>query len=214
MNAATVPSSPASSSCSSRPRVASSPCPLGPPRHRPRRRRPRPRRCAPYTRGRRRPPGSINPLTARTAADRDLVALVFSGLVRLGPDGTIVPRPCRALDGRRDGRSLDVQLRPDARWHDGVPLTADDVVFTFSALQRPDLRRARRRDPGARSRPPPSTRGPSASTWRRPWAVSSRRRPSRSRRPISRRRPARAARRRPVGPGPGRHRPVPPRRAR
>src|SRR5215211_7219259 len=32
---------------------------------------------------------SINPLTARTQADRDLVALVFSGLLRLGPENEI-----------------------------------------------------------------------------------------------------------------------------
>ena len=35
--------------------------------------------------------GSISPLTARTQVDRDLVALVFSGLVRNGPDGALVP---------------------------------------------------------------------------------------------------------------------------
>jgi len=34
--------------------------------------------------------GSVNPLTAQTRADQDLVALVFSGLVALGPDGSLV----------------------------------------------------------------------------------------------------------------------------
>ena len=36
-------------------------------------------------------PVSVSPLTAKTQADRDLVALVFSGLVRNGPNGTLVP---------------------------------------------------------------------------------------------------------------------------
>src|SRR5436190_15131345 len=36
-------------------------------------------------------PSSVSPLTARTQLDRDLVALVFSGLVRNGPSGTVVP---------------------------------------------------------------------------------------------------------------------------
>ncbi len=36
-------------------------------------------------------PMSISPFTAQTQADRDLVALVFSSLVRNGPDGTILP---------------------------------------------------------------------------------------------------------------------------
>src|SRR5437879_3827786 len=45
----------------------------------------------PYREGMVGHPISISPLTARSQADRDLVALVFSGLVRNGPDGTIVP---------------------------------------------------------------------------------------------------------------------------
>ena len=36
-------------------------------------------------------PFSVSPLTARTQADRDLVALVFSGLVKNGPSGTLLP---------------------------------------------------------------------------------------------------------------------------
>ena len=53
-------------------------------------------------------PSSINPLTARTQADRDLVALVFSGLVALGPDGTYRPDLASRLDGRCEGQDLDV----------------------------------------------------------------------------------------------------------
>jgi ABC-type oligopeptide transport system substrate-binding subunit len=36
-------------------------------------------------------PSSINPLTPRSQADQDLVALLFRGLVMAGPDGTVVP---------------------------------------------------------------------------------------------------------------------------
>ena len=36
-------------------------------------------------------PESISPLTARSQADRDLVALLFAGLVRNGPNGSVVP---------------------------------------------------------------------------------------------------------------------------
>jgi microcin C transport system substrate-binding protein len=33
-----------------------------------------------------------------------------------------------------DGAWIGFRLRPEARWHDGRPITADDLVFTFHAL--------------------------------------------------------------------------------
>lgn len=82
-------------------------------------------------------PSSINPLTARTQADRDLAALVFSGLVALGPDGTY--RPDLASDWTVDptGKTWTFTIRPDATWQDGAPVTSDDVVFTVGILKSP-----------------------------------------------------------------------------
>ena len=80
---------------------------------------------------------SVSPLTARTQADRDLVALVFSGLVRNGPNGTIVPDLAASWTVDATGKTWTFDLRPDARWHDGEPVTADDVVYTIQTLQDP-----------------------------------------------------------------------------
>ena len=82
-------------------------------------------------------PVSVSPLTARTQADRDLVALVFSGLVRNGPNGTIVPDLASSWTVDPTGKVWTFDLRPDARWHDGEPVTADDVVYTIQTLQDP-----------------------------------------------------------------------------
>jgi peptide/nickel transport system substrate-binding protein len=84
-------------------------------------------------------PVSVSPLTARTQADRDLVALVFSGLVRNGPNGTIVPDLAERWSVDEKGRVWTFELRDDARWHDGEPVTADDVVFTIKTLQDPEF---------------------------------------------------------------------------
>jgi peptide/nickel transport system substrate-binding protein len=92
-------------------------------------------------------PGSVSPLTARTQADRDLVALVFSGLVRNGPNGTLVPDLAARWTIGEDGREWTFELRPDAHWHDGEPVTAEDVAFTIRTLQDPEYV------------------GPSASSW-------------------------------------------------
>ena len=82
-------------------------------------------------------PSSINPLTARTQADRDLVALVFSGLVALGPDGTYRPDLASGWTVDSKGKVWTFTIRPDARWQDGEPVTADDVVFTVDILKSP-----------------------------------------------------------------------------
>ncbi len=82
-------------------------------------------------------PSSINPLTARTQADRDLVALVFSGLVKLGPDATIVPDLAERWSVEEKGARYTFVLRSGATWQDGRRVTADDVAFTVHALQDP-----------------------------------------------------------------------------
>jgi len=91
----------------------------------------------PYVEGILGHPSSVSPLTARTQADRDLVALLFPGLVRNGPDGTIVPDLAARWSVDKAGKTWTVDIRPDARWHDGSPVTADDVVFTIETLQDP-----------------------------------------------------------------------------
>ncbi len=94
----------------------------------------------PYIEGAMGAPVSVTPLTARTQVDRDLVALVFSGLVRNGPGGTLVPDLAERWSVDATGKTWTVDLRADARWHDGQPVTADDVVFTIQTLQDPDYR--------------------------------------------------------------------------
>ncbi len=80
---------------------------------------------------------SVSPLAAHSQADRDLVALVFSGLVRNGPDGMIVPDLARQWSVDATGAVWTFELRPDARWQDGEPVTAEDVAFTIRTLQDP-----------------------------------------------------------------------------
>jgi peptide/nickel transport system substrate-binding protein len=92
----------------------------------------------PYVEGAMGAPVSVTPLTARTQVDRDLVALVYAGLVRNGPSGTIVPDLAERWSVDKTGATWTVDLRADARWHDGQPVTADDVVFTIETLQDPD----------------------------------------------------------------------------
>jgi peptide/nickel transport system substrate-binding protein len=78
---------------------------------------------------------SVSPFTAHSQADRDLVALVFSGLVRNGPNGIMVPDLARDWSVDPTGAIWTFHLRADARWQDGQPVTAEDVAFTIRTLQ-------------------------------------------------------------------------------
>jgi peptide/nickel transport system substrate-binding protein len=85
-------------------------------------------------------PFRINPLFAHlNDADRDLTSLVFSGLTRLGPDGSVLPDLAETWETSEDGRIITFHLRDDVVWHDDAPFTAADVVFTYSLLADPAL---------------------------------------------------------------------------
>src|SRR5262245_19248548 len=84
-------------------------------------------------------PESVTPVTARTRADRELVGLIFSGLVRLGPGTSLLPDLAESWTTDKTGKIWTFTLRDDATWHDGEPVTADDVVFTANALKAPEV---------------------------------------------------------------------------
>lgn len=80
-------------------------------------------------------PSSLTPLTQRTRADRDIVALVFRGLVGLGPGQKLVPDLAESWSIADAGRTYTFVIRPDAQWDDGAPVTSADVVFTVRMLK-------------------------------------------------------------------------------
>lgn len=79
----------------------------------------------------------LNPLLAQTDVDRDVARLVFTGLTRSDRDGEIVPDLAALMEVEEDGQIWTFEIRDDARWHDGMPVVADDVIYTVSLLQDP-----------------------------------------------------------------------------
>lgn len=85
-------------------------------------------------------PNYLNPILLQyNQIDRDLSALIFSGLTRLDENGLVVPDLAERWEIGDGGRSYLFHLRSDIRWHDRTPFTADDVVFTIKAIQSPDF---------------------------------------------------------------------------
>jgi peptide/nickel transport system substrate-binding protein len=83
-------------------------------------------------------PSYLNPVLLQfNQVDRDLSALLFSGLTRFDENGLIVPDLAESWEISDDGKSYLFHLRKDVRWQDRTPFTADDVVFTIKAIQDP-----------------------------------------------------------------------------
>jgi peptide/nickel transport system substrate-binding protein len=80
---------------------------------------------------------NASPFGARSAADRALVALLFRGLVRLGPGSSITGDLATSWSVKDAGRTWTFRLRPRQAWEDGEPITADDVAFTVGVLSDP-----------------------------------------------------------------------------
>jgi len=75
---------------------------------------------------------AINPLYISGAADSWVTELIWDRLFRVGPDG--LPKPWAAEKAEWvDSVTLDVTLRKGMKFHDGRPVTADDVIFSFTA---------------------------------------------------------------------------------
>ncbi|USN87778.1 MAG: hypothetical protein H6779_05270 [Candidatus Nomurabacteria bacterium] len=85
-------------------------------------------------------PRFVNPALALTRADQDTVALVYSGLLRSNSTGNLEPDLAESVTISDDGLIYHVILKKDNTFHDGKPLTARDVVFTFDLFKNPILR--------------------------------------------------------------------------
>jgi len=82
----------------------------------------------------------LNPLlSGYNEVDRDICALMFSGLTRLNERGEVEADLARGWEVTLDGLTYTFHLRSNAYWHDGTPVTSDDVVFTMGLLQDPDF---------------------------------------------------------------------------
>jgi peptide/nickel transport system substrate-binding protein len=78
---------------------------------------------------------TLDPLYVDGPAERDVSALLSCGLTRLGPSDSLVPDLATDWDINDGGATYTFHLRSDLRWHDGAPVTADDVAFTVLAVQ-------------------------------------------------------------------------------
>lgn len=86
-------------------------------------------------------PRFLNPIYAQTNdVDRDLVELLFSGLMKHAPNGELVPQLAKEYQILEDGKVYEFTLKDNLVWHDKKPFTVDDVIFTIETIQNPDFK--------------------------------------------------------------------------
>ncbi|PIP87081.1 hypothetical protein COW81_02220 [Candidatus Campbellbacteria bacterium CG22_combo_CG10-13_8_21_14_all_36_13] len=89
-------------------------------------------------------PRFINPLLVSSDADRDLVALVYSGLMKADSSGNLIPDLAENYYVSDDGLEYRFIIKSTAQFHDGTPVTADDVIFTINKTRDPLIKSTKR----------------------------------------------------------------------
>jgi len=80
--------------------------------------------------------GRLNPLLDwNNQADRDVDRLLFNGLIRFDERGLPQADLADAWGSTPEGTVYNVAIRQNAFWHDGTPVTSDDVIFTINMMK-------------------------------------------------------------------------------
>jgi peptide/nickel transport system substrate-binding protein len=79
-------------------------------------------------------PQHFNPAITTASHTHAVADSLFNGLVALDRSARPVADLARSWAVEDGGRAYRFKLAPGVRWHDGKPLTADDVVFTFKEI--------------------------------------------------------------------------------
>lgn len=64
-----------------------------------------------------------------------MMSLIYDNLLWFGPDGALIPWLASDYSVSDDGLTWTFTLQPDAAWHDGEPVTANDVAFTMEFIK-------------------------------------------------------------------------------
>lgn len=83
-------------------------------------------------------PRLINPVVSKTEVDRDLSSLIYSSLFKPN-NNTLEPDAAESFEISEDGKVYTVTLKDGITFHDGMPLTAADVIFTVERIQNKGL---------------------------------------------------------------------------
>lgn len=86
-------------------------------------------------------PRFINPIYAGSNdVDRDLIGLLFSGLMKYDKEGNIIPDIAKSYQVKEEGKIYEFILKENIVWSDKQKFTTDDIIFTIKTIQNPDYK--------------------------------------------------------------------------
>lgn len=88
-------------------------------------------------------PRFVNPALDVSEVDRDLTTLIYSGLLRLGRAGQLIPDLAADYEISPDYKTYTFTLKENLTWHDGEPLTVEDIIFTIEQIKNPIIKSQR-----------------------------------------------------------------------
>ncbi len=80
-------------------------------------------------------PKTLHPLYNTQANIEQALYLIFSPLVNIEEDGSISANLAESWVVNEDNTAVTITLKQGVTWHDGRPLTSDDVIFTLNQIQ-------------------------------------------------------------------------------
>lgn len=83
---------------------------------------------------------TANPLYATSSVDSSVSRLIFSGLMQHNGQNQLVGDLAKEVTSDEKALVYTIKLKDNIFWHDGQPVTPDDVVFTYQLIQNPDAK--------------------------------------------------------------------------
>lgn len=82
-------------------------------------------------------PQTLNPVSSLDLYSSIVIGFVYDPLFEVDKNLNFVPKIVESYYVSSDSTLFRFRLKKNARWHDGMPITADDIVYTFSMITNP-----------------------------------------------------------------------------
>lgn len=84
------------------------------------------------------PMGNLSPINASGVSTRWVQRFYFDTLLEMTTPLNFEPKLAESFE-TTDNQNYTIKLNPDAKWTDGTPITAEDVVFTMNLVVNPEV---------------------------------------------------------------------------
>jgi peptide/nickel transport system substrate-binding protein len=83
-------------------------------------------------------PSRINPIVSTDSVSSEIESWIFNGLLTYDKDGNITTDLASSYNFI-DDITLEIKLKKNVLWHDGVEFTSEDVLYTYNAIHNPKI---------------------------------------------------------------------------